>query len=668
MVLPAGSVIGGYTIEDILGSGGMGSVYRARHPVLPRSDALKVLSAELSRDEHFRARFEREAELAATLDHPNIVTVYNRGEADGQLWIAMQYVAGSDAERELSAGRMTPQRAVHITVEVAKALDYAHRRHLLHRDIKPANFLLATDDERIFLADFGIARALDDAVNLTQTGTVMATIAYAAPETLAGEPADHRADVYSLGCSLFRMLTGTSPFSGSGGMAAVAAAHLMAPPPRATDVVPTLPAAIDAVIARAMAKEPHARYQSAGDLARAALDALDETTAEVRVTPAPLPPGLPWGPEQSPPHRSGPHTGPYGAAPPYVPQGWATGPTPASGWPTGAPPVAAPPHTPASRKPRSRRTALAAAGVAAVVVVGGGVGTWAFTREDAPAYVEQTLAHQHGEATLTALPTAIVAAGPGDGDAVLSLGVQPAAIVAPATGLPSWEKDLITGDTQILTDADPAQIATVKPDLIIDTGNIDAAAYRGLADIASTVTRAANAREWTWQTQLKWIGRILGRNDQAQKLIDDATAAQAKLREAHPVFDGKSIEVVFVTDDGVSAAVPLSPAAQYLQGLGFRYLSKPAITAAAAGGGDTAPVPDPAALNTTPTDVRVVVRTDSAAGGGSYNGLPQPFTQYRGATIIIDDPAVIDALQVPGYAATTYLNEALVDALSRQVR
>lgn len=666
MVLPAGSIIGGYTIEDILGSGGMGSVYRARHPVLPRSDALKVLSAELSRDEHFRARFEREAELAATLDHPNIVTVYNRGETDGQLWIAMQYVAGSDAERELSAGRMTPQRAVHITAEVAKALDYAHRRHLLHRDIKPANFLLTADDERIFLADFGIARALDDAVNLTQTGTVMATIAYAAPETLAGEPADHRADVYSLGCSLFRMLTGTSPFSGSGGMAAVAAAHLMAPPPRATDVVPTLPAAIDAVIARAMAKEPHDRYQSAGDLGRAALDALDETTAEVRITPAPQP-GPPWGSEQSPPHRSGPHTGPYGTTPPYPPQGWATGPTPASGWPTGAPPVAAPLHTPTNRKPRSRRTALAAAGVAAAVVIGGGVGTWAFTREDAPAYVEQTLAHQHGEATLSALPTAIVAAGPGDGDAVLSLGVQPAAIVAPATGLPSWEKDLITGDTQILTDADPAQIATVKPDLIIDTGNIDAAAYRNLSDIASTVTRAANANEWTWQTQLKWIGRILDRNDQAQKLIDDAAAAQAKLREAHPVFDGKSIEVVFVTDDGVSAAVPQSPAAQYLQGLGFRYLSKPAITAAAAGG-DTAPIPDPAALNTTPTDVRVVVRTDSAAGGGSYNGLPQPFTQYRGATIIIDDPAVIDALQVPGYAATTYLNEALVDALSRQVR
>lgn len=662
MVLPAGSTISGYVIEDVLGSGGMGTVYRARHPVLPRFDALKVLSSELSRDEHFRARFDREAELAATLDHPNIVTVYNRGEADGQVWIAMQYVAGSDAERELAGGRMTPQRAVHITSEVAKALDYAHRRNLLHRDVKPANFLLATDDERIFLADFGIARALDDAVNLTQTGTVMATIAYAAPETLAGEPADHRADIYSLGCSLYRMLTGTSPFSTSGGMAAVAAAHLMAPPPRPTDVAANLPAAMDNVIAQAMAKEPAHRYQSAGDLARAAAAALDETTAEVRVTPAPAPgPRQPWGPENSPPHWSGPHpgTGPYPPRP-----GWSTGPTPATGWPTGAAPAAFSPRpTPA---PRRRRTALAAAALA-VLVAGGGVGTWMFTREDTPAYTAQTVAHEHGEATLSARPNAIVAAGPGDGDAVLSLGVQPAAIVASPGGLPSWEKDLITGDTQVLAGADPAQIAAAKPDLIIDTGDIDAATYRALADVATTITRAPNANEWTWQTQLQWVGRILDRNEQAEQLIDDAAQAQAKLRTAHPVFDSKSIEVVFVTDEGISAATPKSPAAQYLQGLGFRYLDKPAITAAA-DGSDSASIADPEQLNTIPTDVRVVARSDSAAGGGSYNGLPAPFTKYRGTTIIIDDTAAIDALKVPGYAATNYLNTVLVNALSRQIR
>src|SRR6478609_6806403 len=190
-------MVAGYTIEAVLGAGGMGTVYKARNPALPRSDALKVLSEGLSRDDHFRARFLREADLAATLDHPNIVAVYTRGKTeDGKLWIAMQYVDGSDAERETRRGRMTPHRAAHIVGEVAKALDYAHRRQLLHRDVKPANFLLGPDDERVFLADFGIARALDDAVNLTQTGMVVATIAYAAPESLSGYTVDGRSDIY----------------------------------------------------------------------------------------------------------------------------------------------------------------------------------------------------------------------------------------------------------------------------------------------------------------------------------------------------------------------------------------------------------------------------------------------------------------------------------------
>src|SRR4051812_8052324 len=158
MALDVGSVFAGYTIEGKIGSGGMGVVYRARHPNLPRSVAIKVLSEELSGDDEIRRRFLNEAELASSLEHPGIVTVHDRGETDGRLWISMQYVDGSDAEKEIKNGRMTPQRAVHITSEVAAALDYAHRRHILHRDVKPANFLLSADDERIYLADFGIAR------------------------------------------------------------------------------------------------------------------------------------------------------------------------------------------------------------------------------------------------------------------------------------------------------------------------------------------------------------------------------------------------------------------------------------------------------------------------------------------------------------------------------
>ncbi len=200
MALSIGTVVAGYTIEAVLGSGGMGTVYRATHPSLPRSDALKVLSEEFSRDDEIRTRFLREADLASTLDHPNIVAVYDRGETDdGRLWIAMQYVAGSDADSETRNGSMTPQRAVRVISEVAAGLDYAHRRHIVHRDIKPANFLLAAGDERVFLADFGIARALDDAVGLTRAGTVMASIAYTAPECLKAVAVDHRADIYSLG-------------------------------------------------------------------------------------------------------------------------------------------------------------------------------------------------------------------------------------------------------------------------------------------------------------------------------------------------------------------------------------------------------------------------------------------------------------------------------------
>ncbi len=283
-MLSEGSVLAGYRVVSLLGSGGMGSVYLADHPTLPRYDALKVLSAELSRDGDFRARFLREAEVAASLDHPNIVAVYDRGQTDDdQLWIAMQYVDGTDAEAAIESGGMTPHRAVHIVAEVAKGLDHAHARKIVHRDIKPANFLLSGPpgaNERVLLGDFGIARALDD-VGMTATGSFMATVPYAAPEVLGGMPIDGRSDIYSLGCTLFRLLTGMTPFPATNGMAAVMMAHLQQPPPRVTDAVPTLPPALDAVIAIAMAKEPAARFPTAYALAEAAATALRNPTARI---------------------------------------------------------------------------------------------------------------------------------------------------------------------------------------------------------------------------------------------------------------------------------------------------------------------------------------------------------------------------------------------------
>ncbi|MGE2818127.1 serine/threonine-protein kinase PknH/PknJ [Mycobacterium heidelbergense] len=357
--LQIGSVFAGYRVERVLGSGGMGTVYLARDPDLPRSDAVKVLSGELSRDPAFRARFVREADVAAGLDHPNIVAIRRRGEFEGQLWIAMQFIDGPDAESVLRAGAMSPARAVHIVTEVAKALDYAHARNVVHRDVKPANFLLsqtAGAEERVMLADFGIARALDDAAGLTGSGVVLATVAYAAPEVLAGAAFDGCADLYSLGCTLFRMLTGKPPFSAAGGPAAVMMAHLQAPAPKVTDHMPTLPGGLDQVIATAMAKDPARRFASARQLAAAAAAALAQRNAGMTA---------PWQPIPSAEVISYPHSPAGGPSPWWQRSGPRTQlPPPGPPLHAGAPPpLIGPPPRP---RPR-RRWAIALIATAAVL-------------------------------------------------------------------------------------------------------------------------------------------------------------------------------------------------------------------------------------------------------------------------------------------------------------
>lgn len=275
--LPAGAVFAGYVIERVLGQGGMGTVYAARHPRLPRRDALKVLPENYSANDEFRARFSREAELAARLDHPNIVAVHDRGVADGRLWIAMQLVDGIDAAeliRRFPNGA-PPELALHIIVAAAQGLDEAHRAGLLHRDIKPANILLEArqgEADRVLVADFGIARAAGETTALTAMGSVVATIAYASPEQLMGRPVDQRVDVYALGCTLYELLTGTKPFARPTA-SAVLQAHIQDPPPRPSMARPGLPPALDGVIARALAKDPQQRYPSCGALAADALAA-----------------------------------------------------------------------------------------------------------------------------------------------------------------------------------------------------------------------------------------------------------------------------------------------------------------------------------------------------------------------------------------------------------
>ena len=271
MALEVGQVFAGYTIVRVLGAGGMGSVYLAWHPRLPRQDALKVLPADLTADPEFRARFEREAELAAGLSHPNIVGIHDRGEQDGQFWISMDYVAGTDAGRLLRenfpAG-MPIDEVVSIVTAVGSALDYAHHRGLLHRDVKPANILLADPDgqiRRVFLADFGIARHIDDAAGLTATNMTVGTVNYAAPEQLKGEAIDGRADQYALACTAFHLLAGAPPYEDSN-PAVVISRHVNAAPPSIGARRAEL-AELDPVFATAMAKEPSGRFGSCAEFA-----------------------------------------------------------------------------------------------------------------------------------------------------------------------------------------------------------------------------------------------------------------------------------------------------------------------------------------------------------------------------------------------------------------
>lgn len=235
---------GGFVVESVLGRGGTSTVYLARDST--RHVALKV--------------FDSPRCPPPILDHPLILPIYRHGETpDGNLWLAMPYIPGGDADGELRAGRMPPARAVHIVGEVASALDFAHAWGVVHGDVKPANFLLA---ERVLLADFGVVPFVEGAVVLTSA-------AYAAPEMLRGNAIDGRADVYSLGCALFRLLTGKPPFFDAGVKDAVVQAHLHRTPPRASPLAPWLPPAVDEVIATAMAKDPAHRYHSAGELAAA---------------------------------------------------------------------------------------------------------------------------------------------------------------------------------------------------------------------------------------------------------------------------------------------------------------------------------------------------------------------------------------------------------------
>src|SRR5215211_8534122 len=276
--LAPGDIFAGHRIEGVAGRGGFGVVYRARHLALDHVVALKLISGERAADPTFRERFQSESRIAVSIRHPNVVAVHHAGEEDGLLFVTMDFIEGTDLRGLLNRERrLRPEDASAIISPVASALDAAHERGLVHRDIKPGNVLIEErrGDRHVFLTDFGLSKKIDATSGVTATGAFVGTLDYVAPEQIKGERVDARTDVYALGCVLYELLAGKVPFAGREEKVAKIYAHLQETPSDLHELVPDTPVALRDVVNRALAKQPEDRYQSAGDLGRAARAALE---------------------------------------------------------------------------------------------------------------------------------------------------------------------------------------------------------------------------------------------------------------------------------------------------------------------------------------------------------------------------------------------------------
>jgi serine/threonine protein kinase len=297
-----GDVLAGYRIESELGSGGMGIVYEATQLSLDRRVALKVIAGNLARDGTFRERFRREGLAQAAVDHPHIVPVYEAGEAEGVLFLAMRFVRGGTLRDALTAG-LEPQRTLRLLGPLADALDTAHEAGLIHRDIKPQNVLVSARDHA-YLADFGLTKAVEDRT-LTRSGAVLGTVDYVAPEHVHGEDMTAASDLYSFAAVLFECLAGQVPFA-KPSEAAVLFAHVSEPPPALSEVRPGLPVALDPILARGLAKDPDDRPRDASELIKDVARALGSSAPEQAAAPRPetaTPPPTPPPPPSTPPPR-----------------------------------------------------------------------------------------------------------------------------------------------------------------------------------------------------------------------------------------------------------------------------------------------------------------------------------------------------------------------------
>lgn len=392
-----GSTLAGYQIEGVIGRGGMGIVYRAVHLGLSRPVALKILPDDLSSDDTFRRRFVRESHLSASLDHPNIVPVFDAGEADGTLYLSMRLIDGPDLRAVTDAeGLLHPERTLAILKQIASALDAAHARGLVHRDVKPQNILVerrADGEERAYLTDFGLTRRTKSHSGMTATGMFLGTVHYSSPEQIQNQELDGRSDVYSLGCVAFELLSGRVPFD-KGSDIANLYAHLGEVPPLLAEVGIDAPQAVEIAIRRAMAIQREERYTTAGEFGSALADGWQQRRDPTVVGPREggFPPVVP--PYAAPTQGLAPTSPPGGNWPvtpqaPSHPQGqWQSAPQspsqPQGNWPT-TPQWSAPGANQRANQPRSGTRWGLVLGLLAVVLLGvAALVIWQLTKEEAP--------------------------------------------------------------------------------------------------------------------------------------------------------------------------------------------------------------------------------------------------------------------------------------------
>jgi serine/threonine protein kinase len=435
--LVVGGQLGSYLIESVIGRGGMSVVYRATHSRLGTPVALKALAPELSSDDAFRERFLREAKMAAGIDHPNVIPIYDTGLHDDSLYIIMRFVGGGDLKALLTtSGPLSLERAIALLTPVARALDTAHSHGLVHRDVKPANILLqrspSGEVDHVYLSDFGVMKHTSSISGLTQTGALVGTIDYMAPEQIEGHDVSAQTDIYALGCLFYQAITGRVPHHRDSEAAALWA-HMREEVEPASHVRPELPSAIDGVIARALAKNPAARFQTCEEFIRACNAAAAEPAQRMPAAPEDLGAlaGATMAESPSPPPSPGT---PASATPPPGPPApvarAASAPTP----PPAAPP--APPAQPAARRRGgaggrgrpSRRWLVAGL----IVLVGGGIAAAVALTSGDGSSSKNTANSKSFPATLAGVPTNHVA---GTGDAVVKLAGNTAAITVDTNGL-----------------------------------------------------------------------------------------------------------------------------------------------------------------------------------------------------------------------------------------